>query len=100
MVRDITQIYTQPKTKLKQIIIYHLLIKLNTRNHVVIILIVIKLLQGLVKTGNLQFATYLEDQKNKIRQEISSYDICFFVTKDSVENFGISGLQIVNIFNI
>lgn len=65
-----------------------------------IILFTVKLLYSLVKTRNYWFATYLNHYKEKLGMAISIYDIYLLIIKDGNRNFGITGLQIDNIFNI
>ena len=59
-----------------------------------------KPLYGLVEAGNHWFATYLDHHKEKLRMEMSSYNACFLITKDSGENFDIVGLQTDDTLNI
>ena len=92
MLQDITQAYTQSKTELNCTVICYLLVKLKKKYPEGTILLVVKSLYGLAKAGNHWFATYLDHHKEKLRMEISSYDICLLITKDGGENFGIAGL--------
>ncbi len=55
---------------------------------------------GLAEAGNYLFPTYLNYQKEKLRIEITFYDVCLFITKDGGEKFGIAGLQTDNTLNI
>ena len=59
-----------------------------------------KLLYGLAEAGYHWFAIYLDHYKRKLGIEMSSYDICLFITKDGGKNFGIAGLQTDNTLNI
>ena len=100
MLQDITQAYTQSKTKLNRTVICHLPVKLKKRYPEDTILLVVKPLYGLAKAGNHWFATYLDHHKEKLGMDMSPYDACLLITKDGDENFGIAGLQTDNILNI
>ena len=89
MLRDITQAYSQSKTKLNCTVICHLPIELKKRYSEGIILLVVKPLYGLAEAGNHGFATYLDHHKEKLGMEMSSYDAYLLITKDGSENFGI-----------
>lgn len=65
-----------------------------------IILLVVKSLYNIIETKNHLFATYLNSYNKKPKMKILFYDIYFFITKDSGENFDIKNLQIHNNFNI
>ena len=100
MLRDITQAYTQSKTKLNCTVICYLPVKLKKKYPEGIILLVVKPFYGLAEAGNHWFATYLDHHKEKLGMEMSSYDASLLITKDGGENFDIAELQMDNILNI
>lgn len=100
ILQDIMQAYIQSKTGLNCIIIYYLLAKLKKRYLKGTILLIVKPLYCLAKTGNHWFATYLNHHKEKLDIQISLYDICLLIIKDWDENLGIAGLQINNTLNV
>ncbi len=93
ILRDITQAYTQSKTVLNYTVICYLPAELKKRYLEGTILLTVKLLYDLAKVGNYSFAIYLDHYKEKLKMEMSYYDICLFITKDGGENFGIARLQ-------
>ena len=94
------QAYTQSKTELNRTIICHLSVKLKTRYLKSTILLIVKPLYNLAKAENHWFVIYLDHHKEKLEMEISLYDICLFITKNSGENFGIARLQTDDTLNI
>lgn len=94
------QVYTQSKTEINCIVIYHLPIKLKKKYLTVTILLIVKSLYNLAKTGNYQFAIFLDYYKKNLKIEMSFYDLYFLITKDSGENFGIIKLQTDNSLNV
>lgn len=64
------QAYTQSKTKLNHILIYHLLVKLKKRYPESIFLFIVKSLYDLVEIRNHWFITYLDDIKDKLGMKI------------------------------
>lgn len=100
ILNNITQAYTQSKTELNHIVIYHLFVKLKKKYPKDTILYIVKLLYNLAKVGNYQFATYLDHYKEKLEIEKLFYDICLFITKDGGENFDITGHQTNNTLNV
>ena len=90
MLQDITQAYTQSKTELNRIVIYHLPVKLKKKYPKSIILFVVKMLYSLAEAGNHWFAIYLNYHKEKLDMKISSYDAYLLIIKDGGENFGIA----------
>ena len=100
MLQDIMQAYTQSKTELNRIVIYHLPVKLKKRYLKGTILLIVKQLYGLAETGNHWFATYLDHHKKKLGMEKLPYDTSLFITKDGSKNFDIIGLQINNTLNV
>lgn len=65
-----------------------------------IVLRVVKPLCSLAKAGNHWFATCLDSYKKKLRIEMTFYDTCLFITKDSGNNIGIVGLQTDDTVNV
>lgn len=92
MLRDITQAYTQSKTKYNRTIIWYLPAEVNKRNPENTILLIVKPLYGLAEVGNHWFAIYLDHHKEKLGIKMWSYDACLLITKNKSENFGIAGL--------
>lgn len=48
----------------------------------------------------LQFATYLDYYREKLKIKMSLSVICLLITKDGSKNFGIAEIQTNNTFNI
>lgn len=92
--------YTQSKTMLNHIVIYHLYAKLKKNYPKNTILQVVKLLYSLVEVENYWFATYLNYYKKKLGIDILFYNTCLFIIKTNDKNFGFTKLQTNNIFNV
>lgn len=89
MLKNITQAYIQSKMKFNCIVRCHQHVELKKRYFESIILYIIKPLYSLIETKNHWFTIYLNYYKEKLGIEILFFNICFFITKDSSENFGI-----------
>ena len=85
MLQDITQAYTQSKTELNCIVIYHLPAELKKKYLEDTVLCVVKPLYGLAEAGNHWFATNLDYHKEKLGMKISPYNAYLLITKDGGE---------------
>ncbi|EED13594.1 hypothetical protein TSTA_098510 [Talaromyces stipitatus ATCC 10500] len=89
---DITQAYTQAKTKLQRIIVANLPKEMRGKYPLDSLLLVEGALYGIPKAGVHWFGTYHEHYKVKIDMETSTYDLCLLVTKPGAESFSLVGM--------
>ncbi|EED22562.1 conserved hypothetical protein [Talaromyces stipitatus ATCC 10500] len=92
-IRDITQAYTQAKTKLQRIIVANLPKEMRGKYPLDSLLLVEGALYGIPEAGVHWFGTYHEHHKVKMDMETSTYDPCLLVTKPGAESFGLVGMQ-------
>ncbi|EED11957.1 hypothetical protein TSTA_000350 [Talaromyces stipitatus ATCC 10500] len=92
-IRDITQVYTQAKTKLQRIIVTNLSKEIRGKYPPGSLLLVEGALYGIPEASVHWFGTYHEHYKVKIDMETSTYDPCLLVTKPGAESFGLVGMQ-------
>jgi len=100
MLRDITQAYTQSKTKLNRLVLVQLPAELKKKYPEGTLLHVVLPLYGLAEAGMHWFATYFEHHKEQLGMETSAFDPCLLITKDNQEEFGITGLQTDDTLNL
>ncbi|EED12075.1 hypothetical protein TSTA_001460 [Talaromyces stipitatus ATCC 10500] len=84
-IRDITQAYTQAKTKLERLIIANLPIEMQNKYPPDSLLLVEGPLYGIPEAG----AHHL----NKLNMETSTYDLCLLISKLGDDEFGLVGMQ-------
>jgi hypothetical protein len=56
-------------------------------------MVVVKLLYGVAEAGTYWFSIYFKYHVEKLQMTILTYDPCLLVTKESVEGFGVMGMQ-------
>ncbi|KAF2194542.1 hypothetical protein K469DRAFT_725852 [Zopfia rhizophila CBS 207.26] len=99
MLRDITQAYTQSKTKLNRLVLAHLPLELKRKYPKGTVLHVVQPLYGLAELGMHWFATYLKHHRDELDIETSSFNSCLLITKDGTD-FSIVGMQTNDTLNV
>jgi hypothetical protein len=95
-IHNITQAYTQSKTKLKRLIVARLPIKIRDKYPPNSLLLVEDPLYGIPEAGVYWFGTYQAYHLKRLDIETSTYDPCLLISKQGDENFGLVGMQIDN----
>ncbi|EED12716.1 hypothetical protein TSTA_052390 [Talaromyces stipitatus ATCC 10500] len=90
---DITQAYTQAKTKLERLIIVNLPIEMQDKYPPDSLLLVEGPLYGIPEAGVHWFGTYQAHHLNKLNMETSTYDPCLLISKLGDDEFGLVGMQ-------
>jgi hypothetical protein len=90
---DITQAYTQSKTKLKRLIVAKLPIKMRDKYLSDSLLLVEGLLYRIPEAGVHWFETYQAHHLERLDMETSTYDPCLLISKQGDENFGLVSMQ-------
>ncbi|EED13530.1 hypothetical protein TSTA_097860 [Talaromyces stipitatus ATCC 10500] len=89
---DITQVYTQVKTKLERLIIANLPIEMQDKYLLDLLLLVEGPLYGIPEAGVHWFRTYQAYHLNKLNMETSTYDPCLLISKLGDNEFGLMGI--------
>jgi hypothetical protein len=85
---------------LQKLILAKLLKELRDRYFAGIIMMVVKPLYGVAEAGAHWFAIYFKHHIEQLRMAISTYDLCFLVTTDEANGFGVVGLQTDDSFGL
>ncbi|EED20782.1 conserved hypothetical protein [Talaromyces stipitatus ATCC 10500] len=91
--RDITQAYTQSKSKLQRLIVANLPAEMRDKYPPDSLLLVEGALYGIPEAGVHWFDTYQSHHKDRLGMETSTYDPCLLMTTKGKENFGLVGMQ-------
>lgn len=92
-IRDITQAYTQSKSKLQRTIVANLPKKMREKYPPGTLLLVIGALYRIPEADVYWFSTYHEHHREKLGMETSTYNPCLLVTKTTIKNFRLVGMQ-------
>ncbi|EED15826.1 conserved hypothetical protein [Talaromyces stipitatus ATCC 10500] len=91
--RDITQAYTQSKSKLQRLIVANLPAEMRDKYPPDSLLLVEGALYGIPEAGVHWFDIYQSHHKDRLGMETSTYDPCLLMTTEGKENFGLIGMQ-------